>query len=1031
MGRAIGIDLGTTNTAVAVIKDGRPHVLEDERGYKVLPSCVSMKDDGRFLVGQAARQMLLTRPNYTVYAVKRLMGRRFDSPEVEAIKGRLPFEVRSAPDGGCLIRMGDQQYTPVEVSALILQVARGIAEHALGEPVDEAVITVPAYFNHAQRNATFEAARIAGLKCERLLNEPTSAALAYGFRKDLERTILIYDLGGGTFDVSVLRLSQGVYEILSTRGDTFLGGEDLDHRVVDHLANHFEATHKIDLREDRTALQRLKDASERAKCELSFTDRTTVLIPRVTPTQNLEQVITRLTLETLVEDLVQRTLETVRKAVTEGGLKLSDIDDVILVGGQTRMPRIREAISTLFKKEPSRSIHPEEAVAIGAAVHAASLDNPDAKTPVLLDVTPFDLGIDVVGGLFQPVITRNSQVPATAARVFATAVDNQEAVRVTVRQGYSRAAGENEFLGEFVLSGLSPAPRMQTKVEVNFRLDSNGMLHVQAVEQGTGERKRITVRNYAEVVSAKAGAGFEVDGDVAAPREPKAAPASRVTADGLGGEESTAGVQLDGKGRAGRLAGFFSRMARRSRSATQPPAAGAGEAGAAESGAEPIAADLLVEASDEIQDLPVVKPEALDDLPVLDTAHILAPVSVADVLEGVPSIPKDLRDSIGGGMETYTDPEDLKDAKFSDEMSLPPVGVGRPKNRIVLPNIAPQRADELGHIPRMPGFASAEYEGDPESTVNTVAVFGLAGESPSWERPRDESGHSGAAVAAGPVTRGPAIPSDGGEQKGGKWDFGLDIGEAPGADDDFERLFTALESSLEPGMRPSTPTLAPPPDSVEPAPPQRPSLPPRRPISAPHTPAPVSPTRTAPRVPPPPPPAEGRVDLPSLDDLGAGEMPSQRAVEELFALAGGLFSDDELARPTLRPAAAANPAAPARRPSAPASEFIPRTPVLPDPPRKPARLKLAYPRVDALLSEMRDNLRRGGCFVRTEKPLSVGREVQIELNSPGLATAVLISGVVSGGSASGVGQAPGMTIEYRLTPEQRRALEQLVAGQGG
>ena len=1030
MGRAIGIDLGTTNTAVAVIKDGRPHVLEDERGYKVLPSCVSMKDDGRFLVGQAARAMLLTRPNYTVYAVKRLMGRRFDSPEVEAIKGRLPFEVSPAPDGGCLVRMGDQTYTPIEVSALILQVARGIAEHALGEPVDEAVITVPAYFNHAQRNATFEAARIAGLKCDRLLNEPTSAALAFGFRKDLERTVLIYDLGGGTFDVSVLRLSQGVYEILSTRGDTFLGGEDLDHRVVDHLANHFEATHKIDLREDRTTLQRLKDASERAKCELSFTDRTTVLIPRVTPTQNLEQVITRLTLETLVEDLVQRTLETVRKAVAEGGLKLTDIDDVILVGGQTRMPRIREAINTLFKKEPSRSIHPEEAVAIGAAVHASSLDNPDAKTPVLLDVTPFDLGIDVVGGLFQPVVTRNSQVPATAARVFATAVDNQESVRVTVRQGYSRVAGENEFLGEFVLSGLSPAPRMQTKVEVNFRLDSNGMLHVQAVEQGTGERKRITVRNYAEVVSAKAGGGFEVDGDVAAPRQEAATvAASRAPADGLGGEESVAGAAAE-RGRTGRLAGFFSRMARRTKPTPPAPGAAPVEAGAE---AEPIASELLVEVTDEIQDLPEVKPEALDDLPVLDTAHILAPVSVSDVLEGVPRIPKDLRESIGGGSETYTDPEDLKGARFSDEMSLPPVGVGRPKNRIVLPNIVPATADELARIPRMPSFASSEYEGDPESTVNTVAVFGLAGESPSWERPRGDDDRSSAAVAAGPVTRGPMITGDAEAKPGGKWDFGLDIGEAPGADDDFERLFTALESSIEPGPRPTAPTLAPPPDSVEP--PQRPLPPPRRAPVGPHTPAPTAPNRAAPRVPPPP-PADGPLDLPALDALGAGEMPSQEAVEELFALAGGLFSDDELAKPAVRSGPSGPNTAPplSRRapppppPAPPPAEVIPRMPAALSPPRKPARLKLAYPRVEALMSEMRDNLRRGGCFVRTEKPLAIGREVQIELNSPGLPQAVVISGVVSGGSASGVGQAPGMTIEYRLTVDQRAALERLVAG---
>src|SRR6185503_5404164 len=487
MAKVIGIDLGTTNTAVAVLEKGRPRVIEDDKGYKVLPSCVSAKPDGDFIVGQAARNKILTDPDRTVYAIKRLIGRRYDSQQAQEAKRRMPFRIDPAPDGGCLVQMGEHMYTPIEVCSIILQVAKQIAETALGDTVDEAVITVPAYFNHQQRSATFEAAKLAGLKCERLLNEPTAAALAFGFKKTGERTLALDDLGGGTFDISVLRLSSGVYEILATRGDTYLGGEDFDFRIVDWLADQFQSEHGIDLRTDRTSLQRLKDASERAKCELSFTDKTTILIPRITPELNLERAFDRLTLEGLVEDLIGRTLQTVRKAVNDSGLQLADIDDVILVGGQTRMPRVREAISGLFGKEPSRGVHPEEVVAIGAAVHAYSLNDVEAKRPVLLDVTPFDLGIDIAGGLFQPIIARNSQIPASQAQMFSTTRDNQETVRVTVRQGENRIADENEFLGEFVMEGITLAPAMRSKVEISFRLDANGMLHVTGMEPETGE----------------------------------------------------------------------------------------------------------------------------------------------------------------------------------------------------------------------------------------------------------------------------------------------------------------------------------------------------------------------------------------------------------------------------------------------------------------------------------------------------------------------------------------------------------------
>ncbi|NOY28453.1 MAG: Hsp70 family protein, partial [Oligoflexia bacterium] len=514
MHTAIGIDLGTTNTAVAVLVDGRPKVLADDKGYRVMPSVVTIDEYGTEIVGHAARNRILTDPDRTVYAIKRLIGRRFDSAQVTEARQRMGFDIEAGPDGGCMVIAASQRLTPVEVSAMILRTAREMAERALGEPVEEAVITVPAYFNNQQRTATYQAAELAGMRCDRLINEPTAAALAFGFRRDLDRTLLIFDLGGGTFDVSVLHIAGGVYEILSTRGDTFLGGEDFDYRLVDYLADHFQSDTGFDLRHDRMALQRIKDAAERAKCELSFTDRTTVLVPHLTPDANLELAVTRLTLEGLVEDLVQRSVEVTRKALADANLQIADIDDVILVGGQTRMPRVREAISGLFGKEPSRGVHPEEVVAIGAAVHAAGItDADDAPQHVLIDVTPFDLGIDVAGGLFQTVLTRNIHVPTSDTRTFATTQDDQDSVRITVRQGDSRFADENEFLGEFTMHGLTPAPRMETKLDVTFRIDSSGMLHVSAVEPGVSEVRQITVRNYGEVAGSKGSVAAQIEGD--------------------------------------------------------------------------------------------------------------------------------------------------------------------------------------------------------------------------------------------------------------------------------------------------------------------------------------------------------------------------------------------------------------------------------------------------------------------------------------------------------------------------------------
>jgi molecular chaperone DnaK len=583
MGKSIGIDLGTTNTAVAVILDGRPKVLEDEKGYKVLPSCVSWKGEGRYVIGQAAKNLILSAPDRTVYAVKRLIGRRYDSVEVQRTAERVGFNMSAGPDGGVQVALGDETLSPSEVCSVILQVARQIAERALGEEVDEAVITVPAYFTHVQREATLEAARLAGLRCDRLINEPTAAALAYGYRKDLDRQLVIFDLGGGTFDVCVLRMSSGVYEIMASRGDSFLGGEDFDFRLVDHLADHFQSKHGVDLREDRTSLQRLKDAAERAKCELSFTDRTTVLIPRIYEDVNLEMVVSRTTLEALVEDLVARTVEVTRRTLDDAGLSATDVDDVILVGGQTRMPKIRENITGLFGREPNRSVHPEEVVAVGAAVHANTLADSSVAATVLLDVTPFDLGIDSVGGMFAPIIPRNSKIPTSRTRTFATVHDNQDRVRVVVRQGENIQADENEFLGEFVMEGVTPMPAMEAKVNVTFRLDANGMLHVQASEVATGERKQITIRNYAQLVGDDdPSVRPEIEGDHGAPPPRSASIVSASVEDALSPTDDGPGVGpvAPAAEKTSRLSSLFGRMFGGRRKAADGTQAGEDEPGA-------------------------------------------------------------------------------------------------------------------------------------------------------------------------------------------------------------------------------------------------------------------------------------------------------------------------------------------------------------------------------------------------------------------------------------------------------------------
>ncbi|MGC6509175.1 MAG: Hsp70 family protein [Myxococcota bacterium] len=501
MGHMIGIDLGTTNTAVCAMIGGRPKMIKNKKGYTVFPSAVFENSSGKIIVGRQAKTAMMTEPDRGVFAVKRLLGRRFDSEEVSQIRKQVPYEIKAATDGSCLVQMAGNWYTPMDIAAFILKEARSIAEAEIGEEVDQAVITVPAYYNHGQREATKQAAAQAGLQCDRIINEPTAAALAYGERKTGERTVLIFDLGGGTFDVSILQFSEGLVETLATKGDTFLGGEDFDERLLDLLADQFFNSQNKDPREESIARRRLKDAAEAAKCELSFRDRTNILVPRLLGTTNLEASLSRGELEQIVDDLVQKAIQVTSEAVTDADIRLQDVDDLVLVGGQTRMPLIRQRISTLLHSEPVYGVNPEEVVATGACVHGFSLVSERSTAPILMDVTPFDLGVDIRGGFFERIISRNTHVPTMETKSFSTGRVGQDSVRVVIRQGESRYAAENEFLGEFVMSNLMPNDQGIASVEVTLRLDANGMLHVSATDPATGERHNITARNYAQFLS--------------------------------------------------------------------------------------------------------------------------------------------------------------------------------------------------------------------------------------------------------------------------------------------------------------------------------------------------------------------------------------------------------------------------------------------------------------------------------------------------------------------------------------------------
>ncbi|MBL8564686.1 MAG: molecular chaperone DnaK [Hyphomicrobiaceae bacterium] len=498
MAKVIGIDLGTTNSCVAVMEGGKPKVLENAEGANTTPSIVAFTDDGERLVGQTAKNQAVTNPFNTLFAIKRLIGRRFDDDLVKKDQGLVPYKIVRGANGDAWVEANGKQYSPQEVSAFILQKMKETAEAKLGEPVTQAVITVPAYFNDAQRQATKDAGKIAGLEVLRIINEPTAAALAYGLdKKEGSKTIAVYDLGGGTFDISVLEIGDGVFEVKSTNGDTFLGGEDFDMKIVAYLADEFKKDSGIDLRSDKLALQRLKEAAERAKKELSSSTQTEINLPYITADKSgpkhLAMKLTRAKLESLVDDLITRTKGPCEKALKDAGLKAAEIDEVVLVGGMTRMPKVQEIVKQLFGKEPHKGVNPDEVVAIGAAIQGGVLKG-EVKDVLLLDVTPLSLGIETLGGVFTRLIERNTTIPTKKSQVFSTAEDGQTAVTIRVSQGEREMAADNKLLGTFDLVGIPPAPRGVPQIEVTFDIDANGIVHVSAKDKATGKEQSIQIR---------------------------------------------------------------------------------------------------------------------------------------------------------------------------------------------------------------------------------------------------------------------------------------------------------------------------------------------------------------------------------------------------------------------------------------------------------------------------------------------------------------------------------------------------------
>jgi molecular chaperone DnaK len=496
MGRAIGIDLGTTLSAVAIIEGGDPKIIPSAEGGNLVPSMVAMGKTGERLVGELAKRQSIVNPENTIFSIKRLIGRKFKDTIVQHDIKRLPYKITEAANGDCRVVMGGKDYSPQEVSAMILQKLKADAEAYLGEKVTDAVITVPAYFNDSQRNATKDAGAIAGLNVLRIINEPTASALAYGMDKTQDQTIAVYDLGGGTFDISILDLGEGTFQVKSTNGDTHLGGDDIDQRVMDWVCDEFKKEQGIDLRQDKMALQRLKDASEKAKKELSTVAQTEISLPFITADasgpKHLSMTLTRAKLEQLSADLLERTIEPCRQALKDAGLTVSQINNVILVGGQTRMPRVQEILKQFFGREPVKGVNPDEAVALGAAIQAGVLKG-EVGEVLLLDVTPLTLGIETLGGVATPLIPRNTTIPTSKSQIFSTASDSQPSVEIHVLQGERPMAADNRTLGRFMLDGILPAPRGMPQIEVTFDIDANGILSVSARDKGTGKEQRITI----------------------------------------------------------------------------------------------------------------------------------------------------------------------------------------------------------------------------------------------------------------------------------------------------------------------------------------------------------------------------------------------------------------------------------------------------------------------------------------------------------------------------------------------------------
>jgi len=496
MGKVIGIDLGTTFSCVAVMEGGEPKVIPNSEGGRTTPSVVAVSKSGERLAGQVARRQAITNPDNTIFSIKRLMGRRFDESCVECDKKLLPFEITRAANGDAKVKMGDKEYSPAEISAMILQKLKVDAEAYLGEKVNEAVITVPAYFNDSQRQATKDAGKIAGLEVLRIINEPTAAALAYGMDKKEEETIAVYDLGGGTFDISILELGEGTFHVKSTNGDTHLGGDDFDQRVMDWLCDEFKREQGIDLRQDKMALQRLKEAAEKAKCELSTLQQTEVNLPFITADasgpKHLSINLTRAKLEQLVMDLVEKTLGPCRQSLQDAEKTVAQINEMVMVGGQTRMPLVHDKVKQFFGKEPHKGVNPDEVVAIGAAIQAGVLKG-EVKDVLLLDVTPLTLGIETLGAVATPLIPRNTTIPTSKSQIFSTAADNQPTVEIHVLQGERPMATDNRTLGRFTLDGILPSPRGMPQIEVTFDIDANGILNVKAHDKGTGREQKITI----------------------------------------------------------------------------------------------------------------------------------------------------------------------------------------------------------------------------------------------------------------------------------------------------------------------------------------------------------------------------------------------------------------------------------------------------------------------------------------------------------------------------------------------------------